>query len=244
MSTRVNIVIGAVVAAGVLLFIALNLWLGTQVQTAIVEIGSGLTKTTVKLENVRIELLNGLVQLDGLEIGNPPGFTAPHAVRLGTARVRLDVRSALSGTVVIDEILVEAPDITFEGLPTSNLSVIQGNVTAAGSSKPADDKPAKPAVSGSKKFLIKKFTLTHGRVAASVGGQSLRLSLPDIHLTDIGKETGGATPEQVASAVFSAITRSATGAVTDQTKQAGDAATKAAESLKKLFKSGPAHGSR
>lgn len=240
MSTRVKIVVGAVVAAGLLLVLAMNLWLGTLVQTAIVQIGSRLTKTTVTLEDVHIRLLRGLVQLDGLEIGNPPGFTAPRAVRLGRARVRLDVLTALSDTVVIDEILVEAPDITFEGLPTSNLSVIQDNVTAAvpaGSSKPADGKPAKPSASGSKKLLIKKFTLTNGRVAASVGGQSLRLSLPDIHLADIGKETGGATPEQVVSAVFSAITRSATGAVTDQTKkQAGDAATKAAESLKKLFK--------
>lgn len=236
---RVKFVIGAVVAAGLLIAIAMNLWLGTLVQTAIVQIGSRLTKTTVTLEDVHIGLMRGLVQLDGLEIGNPPGFTAPRAVRLGRARVRLDVLTALSDTVVIDEILVEAPDITFEGLPTSNLSVIQDNVTAAvpaGSSKPADDKSAKPAVSGSKKFLIKKFTLTSGRVAASVGGQSLRLSFPDIHLTDIGKETGGATPEQVVSAVFSAITRSATGAVTDQTKHAGDAVNKASESLKKLFK--------
>lgn len=236
MSTRVKIALGAVAAAGLLIFLAMNLWLGTLVQTAVVQIGSRLTKTTVTLENVHIGLLRGLVQLDRLEIGNPPGFTAPSAMTLGTARVRLDLLSVLSDTVVIDEIMVEAPDITFEGLPTSNLSVIQNNVSAAvpaGSSKPADDKPA---ASGSKKLLIKKFTLTNGRVAASVGGQSLRLSLPDIHLADIGKETGGATPEQVVSAVFSAITRSATGAVTGQTKQAGEAVNKASESLKKLFK--------
>lgn len=239
MSTRVKIVLSAVVAAGLLVFVAMNLWLGALVQTAIVEIGSRLTRTTVRLENVHIGLLRGLVQLDRLEIGNPPGFTAPSAMTLGTARIRLDVLSVLSDTVVIDEILVESPDITFEGLPTSNLSVIQNNVSAAvpaGSSKPAADKPAKPAASGSKKLLIKKFTLTNGRVAASVGGQSLRLNLPDIHLIDIGKETGGATPEQVVSAVFSAITRSATGTVTDQTKQAGAAVNKASESLKKLFK--------
>ncbi len=239
MSTRVKIAIGAVMAAGLLIFLAMNLWLGTLVQTAIVQIGSRLTKTTVTLENVHIGLLRGLVQLDRLEIGNPPGFTAPSAMTLGTARVRLDGLSVLSDTVVIDEILVEAPDITFEGFPTSNLSVIQNNVSAAvpaGSSKPADDKPVKPAASGSKKLLIKKFTLTNGRVAASVGGQSLRFSLPDIHLADIGKETGGATPEQVVSAVVSAITRSATGAVTGQTKQAGAAVNKASESLKKLFK--------
>ena len=210
----------------------MHLWLGTLVKIAIVEIGSRLTKTPVKLENVRIDLLNGLVQLDGLEIGNPPGFTAPNAVRLGTARVVLNVRSVLSDTVVIDEILVEAPDVTFEGLPTSNLSVIQGNVTAAvpaGSSKPADDKPA---ATGSRKLLIKKISLVNGRVAARFGGQSLRLALPNIHLTDIGKESGGATPEQAFSTVFSAITRSATGAVTNE---AAGAAGKVEESLRKLL---------
>jgi uncharacterized protein involved in outer membrane biogenesis len=234
MGRRVPIAIGAAVAVGVLLIVATDLWLSAMVRTAVVEIGPRLTKTTVKLADIRIGLLHGLVQLDGLEIGNPPGFTAPSAVRLGTARVRLDLRSAFSDTVVIEEILVEAPDITFEGLPTSNLSVIQGNVNAA---VPAGaSKPAGPPASGSKKLLIKKFTLTDGRVAANVGGQSLRLGLPDIRLTDIGKETGGATPEQVVSAVFSAITRSATGVVTDQTKQAGDTVNKAAESLKKLFK--------
>ena len=236
MSTRANIVIGAIVAAGLLLFIATNLWLGTLVQTAIVETGSRLTKTTVTLENVRIGLLRGLVQLEGLEIGNPPGFTAPYAVRLGTARVRLDLLTSLSDTVVIDEILVEAPDVTVEGLSTNNLGVIQDNVTAAvpaGSSKSADDKPAAP---GSRKLLIKKFSLTNGRVTANVGNQSLRIGLPDIHLTDIGKETGGVTPEQAFSAAFSAITRSATGAMTDQTSQPGDAAKKAAELRKNLFK--------
>ncbi len=235
MGRRVSIAIGAVVAAGVLLIVATDLWLSAMVRTTVVDIGSRLTKTTVTLETVHIGLLRGLVQLDGLEIGNPPGFKSPSAVRLGTARVRLDMRSALSDTVIIEEILVEAPDITFEGLPTSNLSVIQDNVNAAvpaGSSQPTG-----PPASGSKKLLIKRFALTNGRVAASVGGESLRLRLPDIRLTDIGNETGGATPDQVVSAVFSAITRSATGAVTDQTKKkAGGAVNKAAESLKKLFK--------
>lgn len=240
MGKKIGIVIGAILAAALLFLLTVDLWVGMLVQTAIVETGSRLTKTTVALEKVRIGLLRGLVQLEGLDIGNPPGFRAPYAVRLGTARVSLDALSALSDTVVINEILVEAPDITFEGLPTSNLSVIQDNVMAAvpaGSSTPVDNKPAKTAASGSKKFLIKKFSLTNGRVTANVGGQrSLRTGLPDIHLTDIGKETGGATPEQVVSAIFSAITRSATNTVTNQTKQAGNAGDKAAESPKKIFK--------
>jgi uncharacterized protein involved in outer membrane biogenesis len=232
MSRRLNIAIGAVVAAGVLLIVATDLWLGALVRTAIVEVGSRVTGTTVKLEGVHIGLLRGLVQLDGIEIGNPPGFKAPSAVRLGTVRVRLDLRSALTDTLVIDEILVEAPDITVEGLPASNLSVIQNNVTAA---VPAGS-PATPATQGSKKLLIRKLALTNGRVAASIGGQSLRLGLPDIHLTDIGKKTGGATPDQVASSVLTAVTRSAMGAVTNQAGQAGGAVSKVEEGLRKLFK--------
>jgi uncharacterized protein involved in outer membrane biogenesis len=222
----------AVVVAGVLLIVAADLWLGAMLRTAVVDIASRVTRTTVKLEDVHIGLLRGLVQLDGLEIGNPPGFTAPSAVRLGTVRVRLDVRSAFSDTVVIDEILVEAPDVTFEGLPTSNLSVIQDNMTTA---VPAGS-PAKPAASGSKKLLIRKFALTNGRVAASIGGQSLRLRLPDIHLADIGRDSGGATPDQLVSAVLTAMTRSATGTVTDQAKSTGGTVGKVEESLKKLFK--------
>jgi uncharacterized protein involved in outer membrane biogenesis len=235
MSRTIRAVIAALVLLAIVAVVGATLWLGTLVKTAIERVGSHVTGTSVKLDHVDISLLRGLVQLDRLEIGNPPGFTAPSAIKLGTARVRLDVRSVLSDTIVIDEVLVEAPDITFEGFPRSNLSAIQENVKTAvpeGSAKPAES----AGRLGTKKLLIKSFTLSNGRVAASVGGQSLRLSLPNIHLADIGKETGGATPEQVASAVFSAITRSATGAVTDQTKKAGDTVNKAAENIQKLFK--------
>lgn len=80
------------------------------------------------------------------------------------------------------------------------------------------------------------------------------MGLPDIHLKDIGKETGGATPEQAVSAVLSAVTRAATGSVGESVKSAGkgvtetaskavesvkgatDAASKTVESVKGLFK--------
>lgn len=236
MGKRVTIAIGAVLAAGLLLLVGINLWLDMLVRTAVEQVVSQLTRTKVTLERVQIGVLKGGVRLDGLEIANPPGFTAPHAVRLGSARTRLAVGTILSDTVVIDEILVDSLDVSYEGIPTSNLGVIQGNVAAAvpaGSSKPAE---ARTASSASKRLLIKKFSLTNGRIAARIGGESLRLGLPDIHLTDIGKETGGATPEQVVSAVLTAITRSATGVVTDQASRAGSAVSKVEESLKKHFK--------
>ena len=113
MGKRVSIAIGTIVAAGLLLFIVMDLWLSTLVRTAIVATVSRITKTPVLLEDIRIGPLRGLVQLDGLEIGNPPGFVATRAARLGTARVRLDVGTALSDTVVIDDILVDSLDVTY-----------------------------------------------------------------------------------------------------------------------------------
>jgi uncharacterized protein involved in outer membrane biogenesis len=252
MSKTIKIAIAAGALIGVLAVLFINMWLGTMVKTAIEQVGPPLTKTTVKLESVDISLLRGLVQLKGLEIGNPHGYNAPTAMKLGTARIRMHVLSVLSNTIVVDEILVEAPEITVEGLPSkNNLTAIQDNVMSAipkGSpeaSKPADDKAAKPSASSGKKILIRSFTFKDGKIAAHVdtgllGQKDLSLGLPAIHLADIGKETGGATPEQAISAVFSAITRGTTSAITDSIKKVGeagkDAASKITEGVKGLLK--------
>jgi hypothetical protein len=252
MGKTISMAIAAVVLIGVLGVLSMNMWLGTVVKTAIEQVGPPLTKTTVKLESVEISLLRGLVQINGLEIGNPSGYKAPTAMKLGTARIRMHVLSVLSNTIVVDEILVEAPEITVEGLLSrNNLTAIQDNVLSAipkGSpeaSKTAADTTAKPAASPGKKILIRSFTFKDGKVAAHVdtgivGEKDLSLVLPAIHLTDIGKETGGATPEQAVSAVFSAITRGTTGAVTDSFKKVGEtgkeAASKITEGVKGLFK--------
>ena len=253
MSKPVKIMLVGLVAAGlagILFFATLPMWLGPAIKAAVEQVGPRLTKTTVKLGEVEISPWHGLVQIKGLEVGNPAGFKAPTAMKLGTARIRMNMLSILSGTAVIHEILVEAPELTWEGgLSKSNFTTIQDNVTSAspkGPEKAAAEQPEKRASSSfSIKLLIEDFTFREGKMAAHVdagpiGQSDLSLRLPSVHLTDIGKETGGATPEQAVSAVFSAITRSATGAVTDSIKPMGEAGkgavSKAGESLKGLFK--------
>ena len=46
-----------------------------------------------------------------------------------------------------------------------------------------------------------------------LGGQTMSVPLPDIHLKDIGKSKGGATPAEVADQLIDAIGNSATKAV-------------------------------
>ena len=52
-----------------------------------------------------------------------------------------------------------------------------------------------------------------GVSATFLQGKELSASLPTIHLKDIGKKEGGATPAEVADQLMTAITKSATSAV-------------------------------
>lgn len=245
-----TITIAAVALIGVAALLCTHLWLGTIVKAAIEQVGPTITKTTIKLDSVDISPLRGLVELKGLEVGNPSGYKSPTAMKLGTARLRMNVFSVLSKTIIVDEILVEAPEITVEGgLSKNNLLTIQDNalhaVPGGGSAEGVEKKAAAPASPSSTKILIKEFTFKKGRAAVHLdagplGTQDLSMGLPDIHLKDIGKDTGGATPEQAVSAVFSAVMRAATGSAGESLQSSGksvtDAASKAVEGVKGLFK--------
>jgi uncharacterized protein involved in outer membrane biogenesis len=66
--------------------------------------------------------------LHGLVIGNPAGFATPHAFSLGTVSLKLDIASLTGDVILIKEISVVKPDITYEYKSGgSNLNVIQRN---------------------------------------------------------------------------------------------------------------------
>jgi hypothetical protein len=59
-----------------------------------------------------------------------------------------------------------------------------------------------------KKVQINDFIFKNGKVMVSssvFGGKPVTISLPDIHLKDIGKDSGGVTPETAVAEVFKAV---------------------------------------
>ena len=67
--------------------------------------------------------------LRGLKMGNPKGFKSDSAFRLGEVRVRIDIDSLGRDTVVIKEVVITAPEITYELWPNgSNIDAIRRNV--------------------------------------------------------------------------------------------------------------------
>jgi hypothetical protein len=98
-----------------------------------------------------------------------------------------------------------------------------------------------------KKIQINEFIFKNGKVAVSAalfGAKPITISLPDIHLKDIGKDSGGVTPDTAAAEVFKAIDQAVVQSVTKSAEDAAKNITRAAEgavapigeSIKGLFK--------
>jgi hypothetical protein len=91
------------------------------------------------------------------------------------------------------------------------------------------------------KIIIENLYMRDGTVmvsAPAMTDETLSAPLPDIHLADIGKDGGGATPAEVASQVMAAIAASAKQAVQSVDvdallKGAGEMAGEAQEELEK-----------
>ena len=93
------------------------------------------------------------------------------------------------------------------------------------------------------KFIIEHLYMRGGTVtdrAPEISDETLSVPLPDIHLTNIGKDENGATPGEVARQAMDAVVDSAKSAVGSVElkawlKDAGEMADEAADQLKKLF---------
>lgn len=187
--------------------------------------GPPITGTTISLDGVGISVITGSGSIRGLIIGNPQGFKHPSAIELGQASLSVSPGSLLSDKIVVKSVSVEAPQITFEGgLSGNNLSKLLANIEAAtGSGKTSAQTQA--ATSGSsKKIQINDFRLSNARVNVTLtdlGGKTLSLTLPEIHLTDLGAGTDGLTPADLSKRLVTVLLAKTTEAVAGELKNLG-----------------------
>jgi hypothetical protein len=207
------VVIVVIIAAG-LFYIWQNL--GALIKTAVEEAGTRVTQVKVSLKEADAgNVTQGALALRGLVVGNPSGFKTDSAFQLGEISVKVDPATVTSDTIVVKEVIIAAPKITYEfGTGGSNIGTIQKNVEKLAGGGKGGEAPAEGGAK--KKVIIENLYVRDGRVDVSADflqGQKTGTPLPTIHLKDIGKSSGGATPAQIAEQVIAAISKSATGAV-------------------------------
>jgi len=215
-----------VVVLIVLVIVAIGVFLDTGIKKGIETVGPMLTKVDVKLDSVSVSVLSGSGKVKGLVVGNPEGYKTPSSIAVGTAELALKPRSLFSDKVVINTINVQGPEITFEtDLKHNNLSTILSNLEAATGGGNASAKTNTPQAS--RKLQVDDFHIAGGKIHVSVttlGGQSVTVPLPEIHLTDLGTGPDGITAAELTKRVLQEIEKNAvqaaSGAVTDLSKEA------------------------
>lgn len=190
----------ALVGGGAYLYFTWN----DVLRDGVVAYGPEVFGSEVRLEDVSFQPLGGRAVLTGLAVGNPEGFGDGDAFSFN--RIVLDVspRSILTDHVKINEITVEAPEITVitQG-KTSNIETLQANAEKAVGATEADAPPPSDV-----KVSIGKLSVTDGKVtlddrAAGLG--VMNVNLPNINIEEIGTEEGGVPPEEVATIVMAKI---------------------------------------
>lgn len=214
------------------------------VASAIRTYGPALTGVSVKLESVKILPTDGTATLQGLEIGNPPGFHTARALSMGEVSMELDVASLTKDLVHVKGLWIEQPEITYEyASGGSNLDVILRHVQAFIAEK-AGNSNATQNKSEERKLVIDHLYIkgAHAQVSAEVlQGKTLSVPVPDLHLTDIGKKTQGVSPAEATRQVLGALIQGVgkavapyhLGGVADRVKKVG---VSTVDAIKGLFK--------
>jgi len=189
--------------------------LDSLVKTAVETAGTKVAGVNVTLDKASVSASSGKGSLSGLDVANPTGFKTDKAFRLGKISVVIDTATVTSDPVIIKEIIITDPTVTYEaGASGSNIEAIQGNVEkfikangGGGASSSSGEGP---------KLVIKQLYVRGGKINVSatfLGGKTMTTPLPTIHITDIGKDKGGASAGEIASLLIDKITAGAGSAV-------------------------------
>ena len=206
--------------------LTLPLWIGPVAKTAANKVVPGITGTGFNLGAFGLNFYNGKLCVGDVTLDNPEGYSPSEAFKLGELKVDVDVLSAFSDTVVIEEIVIRdvfASYVSKDGI--NNFEVIMENVQKATACEADEDRPALQAPKPSqgeegklpesvevpesaakeapaKKVIIDRFVLSGVKVQWGL----VPISLPtDIVLTGIGRESKGVDWEEAANEIIDAV---------------------------------------
>ncbi|MFA7554205.1 MAG: AsmA family protein [Spongiibacteraceae bacterium] len=176
------------------------------VKVAVEDIGSDVLKTSVSLDSANVKLFENRIQLSGLKIANPPGFSAGNVFEMSDIVVDVELASLLDNLVLVNEISIDGARISAEqkGINT-NFQALMNNIDSGDKteqvpvSSPDDEDSSTPI-----DILVRVdlFSFSNSSMAVTTekwGAQEV--SIPTIALRNIGGNAG-LPPEQLAPAIL------------------------------------------
>ncbi|HCD51653.1 MAG TPA: hypothetical protein DEQ34_04345 [Balneolaceae bacterium] len=205
---------GVVLGVIIIGIVKLTLSIDGMVKSGIEKNGSEMLNTEVSVADVDLSLLDGSGSIEGFEVNNPEKYNSENAIRIKKATIRVDLASLFSDQVIIKDLRIYAPELTFEqeGM-TANLKELNDQLDTSGDED------------SDKMLVIEHLIVDKGKVTVSTDIDRERMASAEIdrfELNNIGKE-GNNTIQQSIKQVIEpmlqeAITKAATSGVLDQLK--------------------------
>lgn len=201
----------------------------TIVKKVVNKYGSQVTGTDVNLEGFNLTITNGEGKIQKLTVANPSKYNTPYVFNLGGVDVKVDIKSLTSDTIIIENIAIKKPIITYEmlSLTQNNISEIQNNVAKNTASKAGvqkseskkENKKEKVSDSSSKKIIIKKLSVEDGEIQAVSGIKgaeaSTKVKLPNIYMENIGQGKSGKDISIVIAEIMTRVLNTASKTIVD-----------------------------
>ena len=197
--------IAGMLALVLVLVLAVPLWLGPTVTAVANKVAPEYTGTPFTLDGVSINPYTGKYRVTKLNLGNPKGYSVPTAFSVSNVYVDVEMSSLFTDTIHIREITINDTYVSYvsnEG--TNNFEWIGAHVQdKLGSEEEKEEVKEEIEEKGEgKKVVIDKLTIAGTRVKLKIMPE---MPIPTITLTDIGKDKGGATWEDIGEAISDAV---------------------------------------
>ena len=233
-----SLLIGVVVVAAGIYYFGPSL-LDSAVKKIVNKYGSEVTGTEVNLEGFSLHPTTGEAAIRKITIANPQNYKMPYLFELNNISVKVDLKSLTSDTVIIEDITVDKPAITYEmlSLTQNNIKEIQNNVNSYLNKSSSNDKAETTSETDSadqsagKKVIIRHLAINDATLSAAAGDKDVSITLPDITMNNIGDDSkkAGSNIPQVIAKILNKILTTATQNVVSQ--KLGDLKSVAEENL-------------
>lgn len=212
---KAAVITGIVLASILVLILVLILTLPFIIKAGIQTVGSSIAGVPITVNNISLNPITGSLEIRDLLVGNPKGYSTPHAFKLGKFHASLKPSSLLAHKIILTQIEIRSVELNYEtSLLNNNISDIQANVNKSlgldKAGKPSDTaKPEEPkaAAGGGKVLQIDSLELSDITVHVTVKGSraGVPLMAPPISLRDLGTGPDGITPAGVVNDVLASL---------------------------------------
>jgi hypothetical protein len=169
--------------------------------------GTNLTGSDVSVADIKISVLAGSFEMSGFHVPNPVAFGPGTAFKTDRFVVNWGLMSLPSDQKVIEEIVIDGPDITYAmTMEHSNLGLITDTVSTAAARTEKGDVEDEDGETAN--ITVANFYLRNATVGIAFPGLSdavYSVPLPDIHFTDLSGDTVNEIVATVVELVFAAV---------------------------------------